>query len=256
MTAAIPLVFSVAIHGHASQTPLLRSGQVYARLPGLGTTMPQVVEQPLPAFPAEAVNAHVRAIREIEVIVGTDGSAKSIRVLRSSTNTAELDASAVESIKQWKFRPGTGADRRRTPVPVLVLVQMSFDASGSRTPAVSAKITEVPDRDMAAITPVDSGVVYSLPAPGVKPPELVRQIEPAYTDEAMRRIIQGDMTMDVVIDAEGAVQFARVAKSLDTQFGLDAQAIRAVSHWLFRPAELDGRPVAVHGTVIMSFKLH
>jgi TonB family protein len=38
---------------------------------------------------------------------------------------------------------------------------------------------------------------------------------------------------------------ARVAKSLDTQLGLDENALEAVRSWVFEPGRLNGQPVPV-----------
>ena len=44
-------------------------------------------------------------------------------------------------------------------------------------------------------------------------------------------------------------------RSLDTQYGLDAQAVSAVKQWLFKPGTKEGKPVAVHVTIEMTFTL-
>ena len=46
-----------------------------------------------------------------------------------------------------------------------------------------------------------------------------------------------------------------VAKSLDRQFGLDEQAVLAARYWLFEPAKVDGRGVAVRTTLELEFRL-
>jgi TonB family protein len=62
--------------------------------------------------------------------------------------------------------------------------------------------------------------------------------------------------MQVVIGPDGVVRAAHVVKSLDAKYGLDAQAVRSASHWLFKPATLNGHPVPVRVTLILSFRLH
>ena len=49
---------------------------------------------------------------------------------------------------------------------------------------------------------------------------------------------------------------ARVVKSLDSQLGLDANAIEAVKQWVFEPGTLQGQPVAVVVQLTLEFRLH
>jgi TonB family protein len=46
----------------------------------------------------------------------------------------------------------------------------------------------------------------------------------------------------------------KVVKSLDK--GLDKQALSAVSTWRFEPATKDGKPVAVHLSTDVTFRLY
>jgi TonB family protein len=72
----------------------------------------------------------------------------------------------------------------------------------------------------------------------------------------MRAKIQGVVSMEGVVTANGTVGDVRITKSLDDQLGLDQQAIRAVKQWRFHPArDADGTPVAVVVTFHMEFQL-
>ena len=92
---------------------------------------------------------------------------------------------------------------------------------------------------------------------GATSPQLIREVRPGYTVEAMRAKVQGRVELDVVVLADGSVdpKRIRVVHSLDTTFGLDAQAIEAVKQWRFRPGRLDGRPVPVRVRVELTFTL-
>jgi TonB family protein len=48
----------------------------------------------------------------------------------------------------------------------------------------------------------------------------------------------------------------KITKSLGDEFGLDAQAMRAARHWLFSPGTVDGKPIPVVVTMVMTFRLH
>ena len=91
------------------------------------------------------------------------------------------------------------------------------------------------------------------PGSGVTPPRLLEEIKPAYTEDARRRGIEGDVVLEVVVLADGSIGNVRVVRSLG--FGLDERAVRAMRRWRFRPAELHGAAVDVVVEVAMEFRL-
>jgi TonB family protein len=90
---------------------------------------------------------------------------------------------------------------------------------------------------------------------GVSAPVAIRQVKADYTQEAQAQRIEGAVTLDVVVTADGAVSDVKVAKSLDSVFGLDREAVKAMKEWKFRPATKDGKAVAVQVAVQMTFTL-
>ncbi|HET7710351.1 MAG TPA: TonB family protein [Thermoanaerobaculia bacterium] len=87
----------------------------------------------------------------------------------------------------------------------------------------------------------------------VRPPVVIHRVNAAYSDEARKARIQGDVMVEAVIDESGAVVDANVIKPLPA--GLDQAALDAVKQWRFRPATLAGKPVKVIFTVTVSFRL-
>ncbi len=98
-----------------------------------------------------------------------------------------------------------------------------------------------------------SETVYEL-GNGVKAPKPVYMPDPEYTDSARKKKINGSVTLAMIVTAEGNVRDLKVVKGLDK--GLDKQALAAVSTWKFEPATKDGKPVAVHLNVDVTFKLY
>jgi protein TonB len=86
----------------------------------------------------------------------------------------------------------------------------------------------------------------SAPIPIYKP-------EPPYSEEARKAKFQGTVLLWIVVDAQGAVTDARVAKPLG--LGLDEKALETVRTWKFKPAQRNGTPVPVHVMVEVSFRL-
>jgi protein TonB len=90
---------------------------------------------------------------------------------------------------------------------------------------------------------------------GFVEPQIVHQVKPAYTPEAMQARIQGVVTLEAVVLPDGTVGEVRVVRSLDRTFGLDQQAIKAVKEWRFRPGSRRGRPLPMIVVAELSFTL-
>lgn len=91
------------------------------------------------------------------------------------------------------------------------------------------------------------------PGSGTTPPSLVREIKPIYTEEARRRGVEGDVLLEVVVRADGAVGAVRIVRALGA--GLDQRAVDAVRQWVFSPARRFGAPVDVLVEVAVEFRL-
>ena len=88
---------------------------------------------------------------------------------------------------------------------------------------------------------------------GVTAPSVIKKVEPKYTKQARKAKIDGAVTLSIVVGTDGKARDFKVLKSLDK--GLDANAITAVSQWVFKPGMKDGTPVSVFATVQVSFHL-
>ena len=108
------------------------------------------------------------------------------------------------------------------------------------------------DAHRAAVQP--PATVYK-PGNGVTQPRLVKEVKPNYTREAMQAKIQGIVRMTAVVLVDGTVGDVEVTQSLDSEHGLDDEAVRSLKQWLFEPGQKGGEAVAVEIEVEMSFKL-
>jgi protein TonB len=84
---------------------------------------------------------------------------------------------------------------------------------------------------------------------------LLTQVRPVYTEEALQAGIQGPVVLELIVRENGEPDAIRVVGSLDPG-GLDEEAVQSVRQWRFRPGRIDGIPVAVLVTVIVTFHLH
>ena len=91
------------------------------------------------------------------------------------------------------------------------------------------------------------------PGDGVSAPILVKEVKPQYNPEAKQAKIEGSVTLECVVETDGAVGDVHVTKSLDP--GLDREAIKAAKQWRFEPGTKDGKAVPVLITLEMTFTL-
>jgi protein TonB len=93
------------------------------------------------------------------------------------------------------------------------------------------------------------------PGNGVTAPQLIRDVKPQYTPDAMRARVQGVVLLKAVVRPDGSVTDIEVVRSLDSTFGLDQEAIKAARQWRFVPGRLRGQPVPVAVTIELTFTL-
>ncbi len=89
--------------------------------------------------------------------------------------------------------------------------------------------------------------------PELQPVEIVYKPRPAYTAEARRRRVEGEVLLDVMFTASGSLRINRVVKGLG--YGLDDRALEAAERIQFRPARRDGQPYDCAALVRMVFEL-
>jgi len=215
-------------------------------------SLPIATFRVIPAFNADTPPGTTFGAVEIEAVVDVMGRVAQARVMTRLGDA--FDQASLEAIRRWRFRP---ALRGREPVATLVGVRFTFlppKAAGS-APEVNAQVGLMPRRVLQA--PATTPTVYSTKEnPGMVGPRVIRSITAEYTAEAMKRKIQGDVEVEILILPDGTVGAARVARSLDSTTGLDEQALVSARYWLFEPATLNGQAVATTSMLLVSFRLY
>jgi len=79
--------------------------------------------------------------------------------------------------------------------------------------------------------PPEQGQAVFRVGEGVTVPRVLRQEKPSYTPQAMKARIEGTVLVECVIEPDGSVSKAVLVRSLDDQFGLDDEALRAARLW-------------------------
>jgi TonB family protein len=165
-----------------------------------------------PVYPPLAKTANVQGKVTLRITVDKDGSVSDIKVL---SGYPLLVKAALDAVPHWRYAPRSN--------PALTDVALDFAP---------------PKGDSA-----DSSVT---------PPMLIYQPKPPYPQDAKAGELEGNVVLQVMIGADGAVSSVEVVKSLDKS--LDDSAVRTVKTWKFLPAMKAGRPVPRKSRISVSFK--
>lgn len=87
----------------------------------------------------------------------------------------------------------------------------------------------------------------------IKPPKLLKKVEPVYPVEARQARVSGVVILGVRTDTQGRIKNAMVYRSKDPL--LVKPSIDAVKQWVYEPLYIKGEPVEAVFTVTVTFKL-
>jgi TonB family protein len=103
--------------------PMFRqaAGQQALRMGQPGMTPPRLAYKVEPEYTEEARMAKYQGTIVVSAVVGVDGTAQDMKVVRGLG--LGLDQKAVQAISKWKFNPGTVNGQ---PVPVVAQIEVNF----------------------------------------------------------------------------------------------------------------------------------
>lgn len=160
----------------------------------------------------------------------------------------------VGELVPGKFRI-SGASRDGGPFTIWGSIGKAQEGIQAAAPAANPESTNtlalpsIPGEPRQTVLPRSAKVGQD----GVTAPQPLYRVEPKYTPEARNAHVEGTVTLSTVVEADGSVSRVKVLKGLDP--GLDKNAVAAVSTWKFKPAEKDGKPVAVAAQIEVRFQL-
>jgi periplasmic protein TonB len=88
---------------------------------------------------------------------------------------------------------------------------------------------------------------------GVMAKNQISKVSPEYPAMATLKRLNGDVVLRILISKTGTIEKAEVMRSTDPVF--NQASIDAVRQWRYRPFLLNGEPVEVDNTVVVSFRL-
>ncbi|MFZ0313788.1 MAG: energy transducer TonB [Candidatus Korobacteraceae bacterium] len=117
--------------------------------------------------------------------------------------------------------------------------------TNSAQPDASSTITTSPADDpaFASFQPITKDI---------KPPKATSAPDPKFPNLPADAEPRGTVVMLIGVNTKGRVEPVRVLRSDEQAF--ETTAVATVKKWKFKPAEKDGRPVAVQITVEMKFQ--
>jgi TonB family protein len=188
----------------------------------------------------------------LHVIISQDGTVQNLEVVSGQDN---LRQSALDAVKQWKYRPTLLNDERvEVDTTVNVVFSLSTPPPPDQPPPAPFGIPS--DSNAAALEtpPAEETRPLRIRVPGdVAKKNLIRPVLPVYPPRAAFDLhIIGTMLMHVIISQDGSVQ--KVGYISGPKELKDA-AMDAMREWKYKPTTLNGQPVEVDTTVKIVFSL-
>lgn len=120
------------------------------------------------------------------------------------------------------------------------------DAKKGNTLAKEVDQTVLLDSDAGSLpTPTEEYLVSEMPV-------VLSEVRPVYPKEAREKQLEGTVALDILIDDQGNVRQASVIEGPEI---FRAGALDAMKKFRFKPAKVDGKPVAVRIRYSLNFKL-
>jgi TonB family protein len=139
-----------------------------------------------------------------------------------------------------------------TLVCACALVAFPQHPVGSSPVGIHANgLVAVPDGSQSVA--VDKQGIYQVGG-AVLAPKVIHGPAPKYTYAARRARLEGDCILELVVDVQGRPQDIRVKNGLSK--GLDKNALKAVKKYRFKPATMNGKPVAVQIDLDILFRIY
>jgi TonB family protein len=219
---------------------------------------PTLIKKVAPVYPEEARKQGIEGLVILEATVDVNGKVKDVKVLRP---VPALNQAAIDAVKQWVYEPTVINGK---PVPVVFTVTVNFKLKDKAAKAgveggVAGGVAGGVEGGIkggvegAVAGGVAGGVEGAVKAEGdIRPPTLVKMVEPVYPEEARKQGIEGLVILEATVDVNGKVKDVKVLRPVPA---LNQAAIDAVKQWVYEPKIIDGKPVPIVFTVTVNFKL-
>jgi TonB family protein len=212
-----------------------QASEPVARIAG-GVMAGNILSKVAPTYPADAKAAGVQGAVVLRAIISKDGDVENLLVI---SGPKELLASAIDAVKQWKYKPYL---LNGQPTEVETTITVNYHMSELPWPPAAPN----GGQSSQEIVPRTIGGLVSSP-------KIVEAADPEYTPEAREKKVAGSVLLRLWVDPDGSPSHVHVVRGVG--YGLDEKAVAAVERYKFSPAMEDGKPVTVAINVEVNFQL-
>jgi len=192
-----------------------------------------LINQVMPVYPAIARSAHISGTVMLHAIISKDGS---IETLEYISGPPLLMKSAMDAVRQWRYKPTT-LNGRAVEVDTTISVVFTL---GEAPPSQSA----APPQQVLPTVPLSIQSFYS--------PALIHKVVPIYPAEAKEKHIEGNVMFRAFISSEGSI---RQLEFLSGPPELEDAAMDAVKQWHYKPLQMNGASLEIQTTIVVLFSL-
>ena len=205
-----------------------------------------------PVYPAEALEAGFEGNVSFEVVVGTDGHVRDVKVMRAPScggkncGVEAMVAAAREAVSHYVYPPAKAPNGEPAEMDIFVSVpfRLSSVVTGRAPGDIEAEIRVMRQNFLLGRGAADSGSDH--------PARVSSKVDPEYPYAQRAQGHQGTVTVEMTVGTDGTPWNVRVTQS-DPAF--DDAVTMAVRQWRFAPARKDGKAVESTVTVPVSFRL-
>lgn len=252
------------------------------------TSQSNIASSVAPASPAPVVNSALAVTPSLPVVQTSEPSS-SVTKPNSANAVTETPAPVVSSLTQGKMQAAAITERIPKPIanndvtraagtsvesvepeikkPSLGAVRLakpkvrhsaSAQPNGEMGPALELNSETLSAQNSLSTDFGESSKQPAAPAAAavvggdVKPARMISSVPPVYPALAKTQHVAGDVRVDALVDATGRVTAMKVVSGPSL---LHQAAMDSLRQWKYQAATLDGKPVPMHLTVTIQFRL-
>jgi TonB family protein len=164
------------------------------------------------------------------------------------------EAPAAESL----YRAALAMEEANSPETAFTMESLAHflreQGRVSEAEAMEASASEIRKAHVGQLSPKRKATAEAFRiGSGVAAPVLLHKLEPSYSFEARAAKVQGTVVLSVVIGTDGTAADVQLRKGVG--YGLDEQALDAITQWTFKPGTRDGMAVPVQAMIEVNFRL-
>jgi len=237
---ATPPYNSEMEHKYLASTSTPPSTQAFSTPTSVTAAQPVNVEKEKPA---------VSTATDVQKIPSTRETAKAPAAANSTAGKAAEPIKHAEPVEEPRK---TSFSKLKLAAPK-VTGGKSTEAISASEPGLAVETNNAAGAMSTGLESAHRGPAAPVPVGGeVKTVQLLSSVQPVYPQMARTQRISGDVKIDALIDENGRVTGMKVVSG---PVLLHQAAMDALRQWKYRPAMLDGKPVAMHLVVTIQFRL-